>query len=107
MRTKFDDYGTYMWLILGNNCIGRRIDNYTLGYEKMTGCFYWQHNTKDIIVYATPFWEDTDGIPWVVYDEENAAEDKTGVESFDLTFNSEEDIHAYMHVVRKILKEIE
>jgi len=80
-----DGANTYYFFILdpitktGHNRID--LGGWKFGCEDMTGCFYIAKG--NVIVYATPFWEDVDGLP--VYATTVDHGEELGCVEFELT----------------------
>jgi len=100
-----DGVNTYYFFILDpiTKTGHKRTDlgGWHFGCEGMTGCFYLQKG--NVIVYATPFWEDVEGLP--VYATTVDHGDELACETFEIvpTGDSKADVKEYFDTLVKFI----
>lgn len=50
---------------------GIRIDNWILDIDSRSGTFMWIRKGFEWVVYATPYWEDAEGVPVAIQNEDD------------------------------------
>lgn len=107
MYKKYDQYYTYMRLVIINRAMEKSQCGFTLDHCRMSGTIFWYNKETEESLYATPFWEGEAGIPWVFYrEDENGMEtgEETGMEPFEPTFDSATDIFFYFDICYSIMR---
>lgn len=94
---------SYMSVMLENLIYKAKIGNWILEMEPMVGTFYWSNDKVNAVIYATPFWEGSVGIDWVVSAEDGTI-NEAGLEPFTVSGDPKADIKNYMETCRNIIK---
>jgi hypothetical protein len=81
----------------------KRGNKWSMDTDPMAGTYFWTCDEyPEMQMFATPFWEDIDGISLCITDTEDVHhEDIIDTINFDLTFDSANDVRNYVYLVSK------
>ena len=105
--TDDEDEYKYMEGLLKENIkiLNKMFSNWSFDYEFSAGSFFWEHDITGTTVWATPFWEGTNGISIEVKDDMGDDYEPSkalpSVLAFKPTGNSNRDLKSYASLVYK------
>ncbi len=98
-----DQKNTYYNVIL-KPFVGKKIGKWNFGYEPMAGTFYFE--TKEKIMYATPYYEGTNGVPFDIQDEDGDYENLKVGKLPEITGDSKKDVGNYFKLTTQTLMKL-
>ena len=101
-----DDYVDRFHKYLINKYKGRKLNGWSLNYDRMSGTFYWDNPSAKHTVMATPFWDGNEKLPIDVMD---ANGDDTGlsiVYPFKSTGDMGKDELNYLKLLKPVFSKI-